>query len=57
LKTDEISTNHLQYYNSIADIVSQMFGDKKEKPKKVNDMAPDQAVNELNNFFSQFGNN
>jgi hypothetical protein len=56
LKTGEFSTNHLQFYNSIAEVVAAVFGDKKkDAPIKVNDMAPEQAVNELNNFFGQFG--
>jgi len=58
LKIDTVSTNHLQYYNSMADIVSSIFGeDKKNKPepKKVNDMAPDQAVQELNDLFKMIG--
>lgn len=58
LKMGEFSTNHLQFYNSLAEIVGALFGsDKKSEPIKVNDMAPEQAVNELNKFFSMFGNN
>jgi hypothetical protein len=56
LKTGEFSTNHLQFYNSLAEIVTAAFGgEKKPEPKKVNEMNPDQAVKELNDFFRSFG--
>lgn len=55
LKIGEFSTNHLQFYNSMAEILSTAFGEKKKEAIKVNDMAPDQAVNELNNFFASVG--
>lgn len=59
LKTTELSTNHLQFYNSMAEIVSAVFGDDKKKKDqgaiKVNDMNPDQAVNTLNDFFKRAG--
>jgi hypothetical protein len=59
LKTNEISTNHLQIYNSMAEIASAIFGDKKDSEKKevikVNDMNPDDAVNQLNSFFRMAG--
>lgn len=54
LKTDEFSTNHLQFYNSLAEIAQQLFGEKKKEVVKVNDMAPDQAVQSLNEFFGSF---
>lgn len=57
LKMGELSTGHLQYYNSLAEIVGALFSTKKEKESiKVNDMSPEMAVSELNNFFQSFGN-
>jgi hypothetical protein len=56
LKTEELSTNHLQFYNSIAEIVSSVFGGKKKEVVKVNDMDPDSAVNALNGLFNLAGN-
>lgn len=59
LKTGEFSTNHLQFYNSMAEILSAAFGGDKEKKDviNVNDMSPDQAVSQLNAFFQSAGGN
>lgn len=55
LKTGEVTTNHLQMYNIMAEILAAAFGEKKQKPIKVNDMEANQAVNALNDFFAMAG--
>lgn len=55
LKAGEITTNHLQMYNIMAEILSAAFGEKKQKPVKVNDMSPEAAVNGLNQLFAITG--
>ncbi len=56
LKTGEVTTNHLQMYNIMAEILAAAFGEKKkEKPIKVNELNENQAVNSLNEFFAMAG--
>lgn len=55
LKIGEFSTNHLQFYNSLGEIVGAVFGEKKAAPVKVNDMSPENAVQSLNDFFKMTG--
>lgn len=55
LKTGEVTTNHLQMYNIMAELLAAAFGDKKKDPIKVNEMAPEAAVNSLNNLFNLAG--
>lgn len=55
LKTGETTTNHLQMYNIMAEILAAAFGEKKQQPVKVNEMSPDAAVNGLNQLFAMTG--
>lgn len=55
LKTGEITTNHLQMYNIMAELLSAAFGEKKKEAVKVNDLSPDAAVNGLNQLFQMAG--
>lgn len=53
-----MSTNHLQLFNTLAEIASGIFGgDKKDKPQpiKINDLSADAAVHAMNSVFEMAG--
>lgn len=64
IKLNELTTNHLQYYMSLIEVVGALFGGQKDDktPNKegalrVNDMPPEEAVEKLNALFAMAGPN
>jgi len=53
VKLGEVTAGHLQHHYAMLQVLSSAVGGKKSssKGKLVNDMAPKQAVNELNKMF------
>lgn len=54
-KLSLMTTNHLQIYNSMAEILAGAFGKKKDAPIKINDLPAQQAVDTINQILAGGG--
>lgn len=56
-RLNDLSMNHLQHFNSMAEILSSAFGGSKDKgePVKINDLPADQAIATMNAVFEAAG--
>jgi len=57
IRLDVVSRDHLQIFNTLAEILSSALGGKKNKgePTVINDLPPEVAVAKMNEVFQMAG--